>query len=76
MKRNTTDSGEILDRAVREIRGMSAGDEEEQAILDRVKSGLQMEGGKVVYHPSAASAARDDRGAVAQRRVSASSRRP
>ena len=53
MKRNTGDSGEILDRAVREIRGISASSEEEEAILFRVKSALRAETGKVVPQSSA-----------------------
>jgi hypothetical protein len=40
MKRNASDSGDILDRAVREIRSMSVSSEEEDSILARVKSAL------------------------------------
>ncbi len=53
MKRNATDSEEILARAIREIRGMSASAEEEGEVLARVKSALSAEQGKVVPHPSA-----------------------
>src|SRR5262249_35914409 len=41
MKRNTPHSGEILDRAVSEIRGMAVPPDKEDAVLARVKSVLQ-----------------------------------
>src|SRR5215467_4216051 len=52
MKRNTPQSGEILDRAVREIREMAATPDNEEAILARVKSALQTENANFIPEPA------------------------
>jgi FecR-like protein/putative zinc finger protein len=51
MKRNATESGDILDRAVSEIRSMSVTAEKEDASLARIKSVLQAGNGNVTPVP-------------------------
>ena len=51
MKRNATESGDILDRAVSEIRSMSVTAEKEDASLARIKSVLQAGNGNAIPEP-------------------------
>src|SRR5689334_14134039 len=53
MKRNATESGDILNSAVSEIRSMSIGAAQEEAILARVKSVLQTGNANAVGEPLA-----------------------
>jgi hypothetical protein len=52
MKRNTPQSGEILDRAVREIRDMAVAPDKEEAVFARVKSVLQTENANFIPEPA------------------------
>jgi hypothetical protein len=52
MKSNTPHSGEILDRAVSEIRGMAVPPDKEDAVLARVKSVLQTANANFIPEPA------------------------